>query len=160
MIPNIYLGDYKKLIIFPILLIIFFAFFIPNLKYGIDFTGGMLVTIEFDKKIDEIEIKNTVEKITKNYNLRSYESLTGFVIEIETPGEENLLKISQNYENAIKLEEKINSLEAELAYLRQRSSETEGGSIAEKENILKEKKDFNVIKIMVKGKWVLEKFIF
>jgi preprotein translocase subunit SecF len=44
-IPNPYLGDYKRLAIFPIALILISLFFIPQIKLGVDFRGGTLIRL-------------------------------------------------------------------------------------------------------------------
>ena len=137
-IPNIYLGDYRKLIVVPIILILISLFFIPKIKYGIDFTGGMLITAEFENEVKEKDVKLIIEKLTTNYNLKTHKSLTGFVVEVEMEGDKRLLNILENYEKSIKISEEIDALESELAILRQRN---ESAKINEKEKELIDKEN-------------------
>jgi len=96
----------------------------------------MLVTAEFENQPNEKDIKEAIERLTKNYNLKMYKSLTGYVVEIEIEGDERLQKILKNYEDASKLSEEIDSIESTLAILRQQN---ESEKIGEKEKELAEK---------------------
>jgi len=52
MIPNIYKGDYRKLAIIPLILIVISILLIPNLKFGVDFRGGTLITLQLNAPLD------------------------------------------------------------------------------------------------------------
>ncbi len=63
MISNIYQGDYRKLIILPLILLIIAIVFIPSIKQGIDFTGGTLVRLS---GVGEVNLEVLKEKLTAN----------------------------------------------------------------------------------------------
>lgn len=55
-IPNPYRGNYKLLVILPLLLIAISLFYIPQIKKGVDFKGGVLVTLHTNESIDSADL--------------------------------------------------------------------------------------------------------
>jgi len=51
-IPNFYHGDYRKLAVVPLAIILIALYFIPHIQLGVDFKGGMLVTLKTNHSID------------------------------------------------------------------------------------------------------------
>ena len=146
-LPNIYEGDYKKLILIPIILLIISLFFALQVKPGIDLKGGVLITMIVDGKInesDEVTIKSTLEGLGKrDYNLRVYQSPAGQVVEIEMITDERIAEIDEKIEMIILLSREIGEIESTLARLRTEynikpTSEIEN-KIIEKESELDEK---------------------
>ncbi|MCX8158507.1 MAG: hypothetical protein N3D73_02455 [Candidatus Diapherotrites archaeon] len=62
-IKNIYLGNYKRLMIIPIaifVLSLICIFIYPRVSLGIDFTGGNRLLLKTDKQINATDLKNTL----------------------------------------------------------------------------------------------------
>ncbi|MBU0586308.1 hypothetical protein KJ780_02250, partial [Candidatus Micrarchaeota archaeon] len=116
MIPNIYQGNYNRLAILPILLLVAAAFFIPQIKLGVDFTGGTLIVLELNSPVDAEQLRLSLEN----------EGIIGTVKTYTTPfGEKAEIEIGQNPDlaQADTLRDQFNAqiqnvsiLEAESAY--------------------------------------------
>ena len=52
MLPNIYQGDYRRLALVPIALLLLSLYFIPTIKMGVDFEGGTVVTLSLSGAVD------------------------------------------------------------------------------------------------------------
>ena len=72
-IPNPYKGNYKLLIIIPLLLVAVSLFFIPSIKKGVDFKGGTLVTMQADHPVDGAAL--TAALTAKGFQVSSAKSL-------------------------------------------------------------------------------------
>ena len=57
-IPNPYRGNYKVLVLVPLLLVAISLFFIPQIKQGVDFRGGTLVTMQASAGMDEAALSH------------------------------------------------------------------------------------------------------
>ena len=89
-IPNPYDNPhYKKYLIVPIILIAIslgLIFFGPGIKPGIDFKGGILITIQSDSAIDQPALSSAIERVAGTKpELRFFESPAGTGVEIELP---------------------------------------------------------------------------
>lgn len=111
-IPNIYEFEYKKLIILPIVLIIISLFFIPQIKLGIDFKGGTIITLYSD---DKAEIQNLEQDLLDSdisvHSIKQFQTTLGHIVEIEIENEEKISRaevlrteFSNIIENASRLE--------------------------------------------------------
>ncbi len=111
-IPNIYAGDYKKLIILPIILIIISLFFIPYIKLGIDFKGGTVITLYSDDEVEKESLEQElIESSIKVHSVRQMQTTFGNVIEIEIENDPGLARaeklrfeFSNKIENVSRLE--------------------------------------------------------
>lgn len=89
-LPNPYSSPhYKKLLIVPVLLIaasIGLIFFGPGIKPGIDFKGGLLITVQSSSSIDSAALSGAIERVAgEKPALRVFESPAGSGVEIELP---------------------------------------------------------------------------
>jgi preprotein translocase subunit SecF len=91
LIPNIYKGNYKLLAIFPVALLIIAAIFIPSIKMGVDFTGGTLISLNLNQKIDSSELQKDLALDGLEANVRVYDSAVGPKAEIELQQNPNLV---------------------------------------------------------------------
>ena len=85
MIPNIYKGNYKLLAIPPLILILLSLFFIPQIKMGVDFKGGSLITLSLDNKIDAGTLESALLGEGFESKVRVYDTSVGVRAEIEVP---------------------------------------------------------------------------
>lgn len=83
-IPNIYKGDYRKLMVVPIFLVIISLFLIPRIQLGIEFRGGTLITLLTDGPVDTVQLqKELTEAGIKVRRVQLVESSIGTTVEIE-----------------------------------------------------------------------------
>lgn len=92
--PNIYsIKDYRLLAIVPLVLLAFAIFFIPNVRLGVEFSGGTLVSLELDERISDIAgLKAALEADGLKAEVRVYEAASGQKAEIELPQSEVLIE--------------------------------------------------------------------
>ncbi|MEW5996841.1 MAG: hypothetical protein AB1657_04570 [Candidatus Micrarchaeota archaeon] len=90
MIPNIYKGDYRLLLIFPLILIILSIYYLPNLKLGVDFRGGTLITLEVTNQPDAAALQEDLRAAGFDANVKMYESELGRKMEIEVSQTEQM----------------------------------------------------------------------
>jgi preprotein translocase subunit SecF len=107
---NIYeTKHYKKLLIVPVILLFVMVFYAMQVKPGIDFSGGILITAPSEDLIDSVELQS---QISSNFNLEELNVRTtsgaanGFYIEMI--GESSLLQAqdlleSGQYDRAIEI---------------------------------------------------------
>ena len=107
---NIYKGNYKLLIILPLLLILASLYFIPQIKFGVDFTGGTMVSLGLTKAVDSAQLENVLAKEGLNANVRVFDTAVGPMAEIELPQSEALIK-------AENLKSEFSSKLSEASYL-------------------------------------------
>jgi len=60
-IPNIYEGNYKRLIVIPIFFLLVALYFIPQIPQGIDLRGGILITTQTNSTVNVDELKSALE---------------------------------------------------------------------------------------------------
>src|SRR3989339_2080062 len=91
-LPNIFKGDYRLLAIAPIILIVISLIFIPQIKFGVDFTGGTLITLNLPAKIDGEKLKVDLEAEGLKADVKIFDTAVGYKAEIEVPQSSNLVK--------------------------------------------------------------------
>ena len=124
-LPNIYEGNYSWLVIFPILLIIISLFLLPNLKYGIELNGGMLITIMSSNQVDEQQIRSILSQNgIDSAEIRLYSNPEGYIIEIETEIDSRILEIDDKIARLDFISKQIGDIESELARLRAEQQST------------------------------------
>lgn len=113
MISNIYKGEYRLLLIFPLILIVASLYLLPTLKMGVDFRGGTLITLQVTNQPDAAAVQNDLMAAGFDANVKLYESELGRKMEIEVSQTEQMYEA-----DALKAEfntqlEKVAQLEAE-----------------------------------------------
>jgi len=113
--PNPYSGNYKLLLIAPLILVIASLFFIPSIQKGVDFKGGTLVTMQTSEPVDADALR--AELVSRGYLVSSVKSLpnpSGYEVEVEIERDSSLtqaeaLKSSffSNIEEASRLESDV-----------------------------------------------------
>ncbi|MBE8222168.1 MAG: protein translocase subunit SecF [Bdellovibrionales bacterium] len=82
-------------------LIVIISFFIINKKgfnYGVDFSGGTELQVQFSKKVDDNSIRTflSTQKI-KNFNVQSFDGKNEFLIRIDSLNDKKLKKLTDNF---------------------------------------------------------------
>lgn len=95
-VPNPYKGNYKLLIIIPLLLVAVSLFFIPQIKKGVDFKGGTLVTMQTNSGVDTEALRQSLT--ARGFPVSSVKSLqnpTGYKVEVEIEMDESLTRAEE-----------------------------------------------------------------
>jgi len=112
--PNLYKGDYRLLIIPPLLLILISLYFIPQIQLGVDFKGGMLVSMNLDEEINGEDLQTKLIDDGIDADVRVFDTAVGPKAEVEVPQNENLVRADE-------LKNEFNSMVEEVALLEVRS---------------------------------------
>ncbi|MEM3408189.1 MAG: hypothetical protein QXW80_02420 [Candidatus Micrarchaeia archaeon] len=124
-LPNIYEGNYSLLIIFPLALILISLFLIPNLRYGIDLKGGMLITIQTQEQISNQQVKEILSQNNiYDAEVRLYKTPNGNIIEIEIATDRRVTEIDDKLIEMELLLKDSSTIESELARLRSEQQTT------------------------------------
>lgn len=90
MFQRLYKGNYKLLMLPPILLILLSLYFITQIKLGVEFKGGTLITLTLAKPIGQTELSQRLAAEGIEGNVRIFSTATGYNAEIELPHSEIL----------------------------------------------------------------------
>ncbi|MFH1393801.1 MAG: hypothetical protein ABII71_06170 [Candidatus Micrarchaeota archaeon] len=93
--PNIFKGDYRLLAIAPIILVVVSLFFIPQVKLGVDFTGGTLISLTLDQPVDADELEQKLLDEGLDADVRIFETAVGFKAEVEVSQSDNLVRAEE-----------------------------------------------------------------
>lgn len=113
MIPNIYKGEYRLLLAFPLILIIASLYFLPALKMGVDFRGGTLITLQVANQPDADALQSDLRSAGFDAQVRVYESDLGRKMEIEVSQTEQMYEADQLKKEFGEQLEKVAWLEAQ-----------------------------------------------
>jgi preprotein translocase subunit SecF len=122
-IPNIYkMTDYKGLMIAPIILLLLSFYFIPQIPKGIDFRGGVLISLQTNSTFSEDEIKASLGQVgIKDMVVGSYTHPYGTTVEIEieqnpllAQAEKSRIPFSDTYDEVIDLEYQKTTYELQI----------------------------------------------
>ena len=119
MIPNIYKGDYRLLTIIPLALIIISLYLLlvsPGLKFGVDFRGGTLVTLQLEEDFDTVALTESLYLKGFEARVTVFEGASGRTAEIEVSQTDALFE-------ADSLRGEFTSLIDEVSFLESRSYE-------------------------------------
>jgi len=94
-LPNIFKGNYKLLLVPPVILVILSVIFIPQVQLGVDFRGGTLVTLTLEHNINAEELSADLAAEGLEADVRVFETAVGFKAEIEVPQGEELLRAEE-----------------------------------------------------------------
>ncbi|MCX8195060.1 MAG: hypothetical protein N3G22_03070 [Candidatus Micrarchaeota archaeon] len=115
-VPNIYQGNYKLLVIVPILLTVVALSFIPMIKLGVDFKGGVLVVMQAKSPVDEQAVASELAK--RGFKVSSIKSLpnpAGYQVEVEVERVESLTQADELKDAFFSLVDEVSRLEADVA---------------------------------------------
>jgi preprotein translocase subunit SecF len=91
-LPNIFKGNYKLLAIPPLIILLISLYFIPQIKMGVDFQGGTLVTLILNEEADADELKADLLAEGLEADVRVFQTTSGFTAEIEVPQRQDLVQ--------------------------------------------------------------------
>lgn len=114
-VPNPYEGNYKLLIAIPILLVVAALFFIPQIKKGVDFRGGTLVTMQTEKGVDAAALSSDLT--SQGFTVSSVKSLpnpAGFEVEVEIERDEKLTRAEDLKTSFFSDIDEVSRLEADV----------------------------------------------
>ncbi|MFH1448121.1 MAG: hypothetical protein ABIG39_04620 [Candidatus Micrarchaeota archaeon] len=119
-IPNIYeMTDYRGLMVAPIILLLISLYYIPQIPAGIDFKGGILITLQIDGEFSEQDIETSLNAIGINeVTVSNYTHPLGTTVEIEieqnallAEAERARIPFSERYDEVVELEFEKTTLE-------------------------------------------------
>ncbi|MBI4399584.1 hypothetical protein HY570_02445 [Candidatus Micrarchaeota archaeon] len=127
--PNIYKGNYKLLILAPIILILVSLYFIPQIPQGVDFKGGILITLQTNQTADEDAIKSKLAEIgITDATVSSYSNPLGNIVEVQIEQNERLAENEQKSKVFGTKVDEVLSLEASEFSILQRIGATTSDS--------------------------------
>ena len=110
---NIYKGNYKLLVILPIILVVVGGFLVPRIELGIDFRSGTMITLLVDEMVDPGPLKAELVSSGVNvHDVKSIESTIGYTIEIELDEDTTLARAEGLKGEFFTLFENVSLLEA------------------------------------------------
>jgi len=137
-LPNIYEGNYSRLIILPVALFIIsliIVLYLSPIKYGIDLRGGTLITLQLTGPLDEIAAKDALSVVGQGSILISkYRNPVGDVAEIEMSTDERIKMIDTNLELFDAKMKETEQVEIDLANLRSQYNTEQKQETADKIN--------------------------
>jgi len=124
-LPNIYKGNYKMLVIFPIILLAIALYFIPSIKMGVDFQGGTLITLSAKESVGAEDLQAKLRGEGMEATVRVFSTTLGYSIEIEVPQSKSLVRAEELKGQFNTLLPQVSNLEVNTYQNASRSSEYE-----------------------------------
>jgi len=138
-LPNLYEGDYSKLIILPIILLIVGLFLIPNVPLGIDLKGGTLIALQSNTDI-EVDTEKVAQALLdigmEDVSVSAFTNPIGKVTEIELETDDRIRRMNTLTDRITELSSELGIIESELSDIRsrQRRGEEVSGELNSKES--------------------------
>ena len=118
-LPNIYEGNYSRLIVLPLLLVLISIILLPRVPFGIDLKGGVLVTLQLTQDVDEKTIAEGLNSIgITDVSIKMYKNPLGSLAEIEIPTDSRFEVIDDSISKLDSIETELGETELTLARLR------------------------------------------
>ncbi len=133
-LPNIYKGDYRLLALAPLLLIALSLVFIPNIKPGVDFRGGTLISLSINGSVDAADLQAKLKADGLDAKVQAFQTPSGYTAEIEVPQSPALVKAEELKANFTALMPVVAQLEV-LSYQNRSYSANYSAKKAELEAI-------------------------
>jgi preprotein translocase subunit SecF len=112
------MGDYRRLVIPPLLLILIALFFIPRIQPGVDFTGGTLVSLSLNQSVSAPVLQEELLSEGLQSTVQVYQTPAGYTAEITVPQSQNLIEADALRVNFTNLMANVSQLEV-LSYQNQ-----------------------------------------
>jgi preprotein translocase subunit SecF len=133
-LPDPYQGNYKLLVLIPIILVLASAWFIPQIKKGVDFKGGTLVTMQTESGVDAELLKGAL--LAKGFQISSVKSLQnpkGFEVEVEIERDGKLTRAEELKSAFFAKIEEVSRLESDVTSSNQSAEAVQKYVAARKE---------------------------
>jgi len=123
--PNIYnIKDYRLLAVVPLALLAIAVMFIPNIKLGVEFSGGTLISLDLEEKIADVsQLKTALEADGLKADLKLYDTTAGQRLEIELPQSNDLIAAEKLRAEFDSLLPRVSTLEVEAQQNESKKSE-------------------------------------
>lgn len=123
--PNIYKGDYLKLLAVPIVLTIISAMFIMQVQPGFELKGGVLVTLQLSAPMTDAQVMQALANSGfKDVSVRTYELGGQPIAEIEIAHSTKMVKLESAYRNFLDTYDKYSKKEYEILILKSSNGST------------------------------------
>jgi len=143
-LPNIYAGNYSLLVIVPLVLILISLFLLPQVPYGIDLRGGMLITLQLKGTADQAQIQSALNSIgVQEAEVRTYTNPSGNVAEIEISTDARMNAVDDLIGKLETIKKEVDTIESNLARLR--SEEKISGKDLSSQIAEQEKKEADLV---------------
>ncbi len=114
-IPNIYKWNYKLLVAIPLVIIIISLFFIPQIKLGVDFKGGTLISMQAKQNYDAEQLKTKlVNDGLPVSSVRVFSNQLGTVVEVELEQDEKTTELEAAKSAFFSEVDDVSRIESEL----------------------------------------------
>ncbi|VVB73959.1 Protein-export membrane protein SecF [uncultured archaeon] len=144
-LPNIYAGNYSLLVVVPLSLILVSLFLLPQVPYGIDLRGGMLITLQLKGTADQAQIQSALSGIgVQEAEVRTYTDPSGNVAEIEISTDARMNAVDDLLVKLDSIKKDIDASESNLA--RMRSEEKLSGKNLSSQIATEEQKEADLVK--------------
>ncbi|MEM2137779.1 MAG: hypothetical protein QW568_01705 [Candidatus Anstonellaceae archaeon] len=133
-LPDPYQGNYKLLVLIPIILVLASVWYIPQIKKGVDFKGGTLVTMQTESGVDAEALKGALS--AKGFQISSVKSLQnpkGFEVEVEIERDEKLTRAEELKSSFFAKIEEVSRLESDVTSSNQSADAVQKYLAARKE---------------------------
>ncbi len=118
-IPNFYEGDYKKLVLIPLLLLLPSLYFALHVQPGLEFKGGVLVTLELEKPISEQELSGLLmDNNFHDFKVRAYTLGDTPIAEVELAHSDDMNKLESLYRKYLDLYDEYSKKQYQLVVLK------------------------------------------
>ncbi len=118
-LPNIYSGDYRRLALVPIILVLIASYFILQIEPGLEFKGGVLITLELDREMSEGEIASKlVESGISDAGIRTYALGASHIAEIEIGHSKEMVELESAYTDFLETYDKYSKKQYEILVLK------------------------------------------
>ncbi len=115
-LPNIFEGNYRRLLPLPLLLIVIAIFFIPSVKQGVDFKGGVLISLQTQENVDALSLEESLKsELGSELSVKKIESALGASIEINLAQSEALSRAETLKGEFFSQVDDVSRLEADAA---------------------------------------------
>jgi preprotein translocase subunit SecF len=114
--PNIYQGNYKLLIILPLLLVAASLYFIPSIKMGVDFRGGSQLEVITPQQVDSAALQTALQ--AGGFQVNEIKSLPiasgGYKLDVQLGLDGNLTRMDSLKSSFYSKVDEVSRLESDI----------------------------------------------
>ncbi|MCX8200296.1 MAG: hypothetical protein N3G76_02395, partial [Candidatus Micrarchaeota archaeon] len=118
-LPNIYKGDYTKLVGIPIILVLVSAMFIMQVQPGLELKGGALVTLDLKQPMTDAQVAAALEHSGfKDVSIRTYQLGSSHIAEVEIAHSNTVVRFESSYKDFLDTYDKYSKKQYEILVLK------------------------------------------